>query len=48
MIAYGPATFADVRWWTGWGVRETRTALGDKQITARGRLPTPLERELLA
>jgi hypothetical protein len=25
--AYGPATFVDVRWWTGWTVAETRNAL---------------------
>ncbi|MFJ8882232.1 winged helix DNA-binding domain-containing protein [Streptomyces sp. NPDC102402] len=25
--SYGPATEADLKWWTGWGVRETRTAL---------------------
>ncbi|MEU0146582.1 winged helix DNA-binding domain-containing protein [Streptomyces sp. NPDC006288] len=25
--AYGPATEADLKWWTGWGVREVRAAL---------------------
>ncbi|MFJ8860960.1 winged helix DNA-binding domain-containing protein [Streptomyces sp. NPDC102451] len=25
--SYGPATEGDLKWWTGWGVRETRTAL---------------------
>lgn len=25
--AFGPATFDDLRWWTGWGVGETRQAL---------------------
>ena len=25
--AYGPATVDDVRWWTGWGQRDTRAAL---------------------
>ncbi len=25
--AYGPATVADVRWWTGWTLRDTRAAL---------------------
>ena len=25
--AYGPATVADVRWWTGWPMRETKRAL---------------------
>ncbi|MFC8227583.1 winged helix DNA-binding domain-containing protein [Streptomyces sp. NPDC057287] len=25
--SYGPATEADLKWWTGWGVRETRAAL---------------------
>ncbi|MFE2017946.1 winged helix DNA-binding domain-containing protein [Streptomyces sp. NPDC059499] len=25
--AYGPATEADLKWWTGWGLRETRKAL---------------------
>ncbi len=27
--AYGPATFTDVKWWSGWGVRDTRKALRD-------------------
>lgn len=25
--AYGPGTFNDVKWWTGWGMRVTRAAL---------------------
>ncbi|MFJ8753762.1 winged helix DNA-binding domain-containing protein [Streptomyces sp. NPDC102441] len=25
--SYGPATERDLKWWTGWGVRETRAAL---------------------
>ncbi|MER5551471.1 winged helix DNA-binding domain-containing protein [Streptomyces sp. NPDC002793] len=25
--AYGPASEADLKWWTGWGVRDTRAAL---------------------
>jgi hypothetical protein len=25
--AYGPATVADVKWWTGWNLRDTRAAL---------------------
>ncbi|MFE2761708.1 winged helix DNA-binding domain-containing protein [Streptomyces halstedii] len=25
--AYGPGTEADLKWWTGWGLRETRAAL---------------------
>ncbi|MYS33925.1 winged helix DNA-binding protein [Streptomyces sp. KhCrAH-43] len=25
--AYGPGTEADLKWWTGWGTREARTAL---------------------
>jgi DNA glycosylase AlkZ-like len=27
--AYGPATLADLKWWTGWTVTETRRALGE-------------------
>jgi hypothetical protein len=27
--AYGPATVDDVRWWTGWGQRDTRAALAE-------------------
>ncbi|MFC5172386.1 winged helix DNA-binding domain-containing protein [Streptomyces mutomycini] len=25
--SYGPATEGDLKWWTGWGIRETRAAL---------------------
>ncbi len=27
LAAYGPATFTDVKWWTGWGVGVTRAVL---------------------
>ncbi|MEI2697755.1 MAG: crosslink repair DNA glycosylase YcaQ family protein [Microthrixaceae bacterium] len=27
--AFGPGTTADVQWWTGWTVSDTRRALGD-------------------
>ncbi|WP_405664546.1 winged helix DNA-binding domain-containing protein [Streptomyces sp. NBC_01166] len=27
LLSYGPATEGDLKWWTGWGVRETRAAL---------------------
>lgn len=27
--AYGPATEADLKWWTGWGTRDVRTALAE-------------------
>ncbi|MEX2984547.1 winged helix DNA-binding domain-containing protein [Streptomyces sp. C36] len=29
LAAYGPATEADLKWWTGWTLRDTRTALAD-------------------
>ncbi len=27
LMRFGPGTFEDVKWWTGWGVRDTRKAL---------------------
>ncbi|MBT8212256.1 MAG: winged helix DNA-binding domain-containing protein [Acidimicrobiia bacterium] len=27
LTAYGPGTTTDLKWWTGWGVRDTRAAL---------------------
>ncbi|WP_033822383.1 winged helix DNA-binding domain-containing protein [Kitasatospora sp. MBT63] len=37
LAAYGPATAEDLRWWTGWGLREVRTAL-----TGCGAVPVDL------
>jgi hypothetical protein len=38
LAAYGPATIADLRWWTGWTMARTRTALQDV-----GAVPVGLE-----
>ncbi|MBT8199730.1 MAG: winged helix DNA-binding domain-containing protein [Acidimicrobiia bacterium] len=27
LLRFGPGTFEDIKWWTGWGVRDTRKAL---------------------
>ncbi|MEU4208476.1 winged helix DNA-binding domain-containing protein [Streptomyces sp. NPDC026206] len=29
LASYGPSTEADLKWWTGWTLRDTRTALAD-------------------
>ncbi|MEU1308771.1 winged helix DNA-binding domain-containing protein [Streptomyces cinnamoneus] len=29
LASYGPSTETDLKWWTGWTVRDTRTALAD-------------------
>ncbi|GAA3049459.1 hypothetical protein GCM10020000_32520 [Streptomyces olivoverticillatus] len=29
LASYGPATEADLKWWTGWTLRDTRAALAD-------------------
>ncbi len=29
LLRYGPGTFDDIKWWSGWGVRDTRRALTD-------------------
>ncbi|MFI9204811.1 winged helix DNA-binding domain-containing protein [Streptomyces sp. NPDC053048] len=29
LASYGPATEADLKWWTGWSLRDTRAALAD-------------------
>ena len=34
LAAFGPATETDIRWWTGWTLRETRAALGAVPHTA--------------
>ena len=30
--AYGPVTFTDVKWWTGWTVKQTRRALAANEV----------------
>ncbi|MEU1484912.1 winged helix DNA-binding domain-containing protein [Streptomyces sp. NPDC005752] len=37
--SYGPATEGDLKWWTGWGIRETRkalTAVGAEEVLLAG------------
>jgi DNA glycosylase AlkZ-like len=52
LAAYGPATAADLKWWTGWTVAQTRNALvalGAVEVDLDGvlgvALPDDLERE---
>jgi hypothetical protein len=33
LAAYGPATVADVKWWTGWNLRDTRATLAQVPTT---------------
>lgn len=33
LMAYGPGTEADLRWWTGWPLRDVRKALGSLDVT---------------
>ncbi|WP_338931928.1 winged helix DNA-binding domain-containing protein [Streptomyces netropsis] len=33
LAAYGPATEADLKWWTGWTLGDTRRALADAGVT---------------
>lgn len=32
LAAYGPATLTDIKWWTGWTVRDTREALERAEV----------------
>ena len=32
LLAYGPGTEADLRWWTGWPLRDVRKALGSLDV----------------
>lgn len=32
LASYGPGSFEDIKWWSGWGVRDTKTALGDAGV----------------
>ncbi|MEV4872911.1 winged helix DNA-binding domain-containing protein [Streptomyces syringium] len=36
LAAYGPATEADLKWWTGWTLGDTRRALADVGVTGVG------------
>jgi len=36
LAAYGPGTAEDLKWWTGWGVREVRAALAACEAVAVG------------
>jgi len=33
LTTFGPATMADIRWWTGWTARQTDAALEDADVT---------------
>lgn len=39
LAAFGPASFDDLAWWAGWGIRKTRAALdevGAQRVTVEG------------
>jgi hypothetical protein len=49
--SYGPGTFTDVKWWTGWGVQVTRAALeacGAVEVDLEGEIGFVLADDLAA
>ena len=43
VAAYGPVTEADLRWWTGWTAKESKTAAGEVDLNQAGNASADLD-----